>query len=172
MAAGAGRGSRRSQRAVRLSRRRDRGRAGLPIVETPRWPDTDPMSSQATPHPGNPNAIGNPVYGAYGSADDAGRHPGGPGTSSGPGGPGASAGPGGPDASSGPAAPPRRASRLRRGIFSLLDGARLAAGGGALILMVWGAAEILRSYGGFDRNPRPYELFIQKRICPFETRIG
>ena len=103
------------------------------------------MSSQATPHPGNPNAIGNPVYGAYGSADDAGRHPGGPGTSSGPGGPGASAGPGGPDASSGPGGPPRRASRLRRGIFSLLDGARLAAGGGALILMVWGAAEMLRS---------------------------
>ena len=40
---------------------------------------------------------------------------------------------------------PRRASRLRRGVFGLLAGVRLAAGGGALILMGWSGAEMLRS---------------------------
>lgn len=78
------------------------------------------MSSEAT-QPGNPNAIGNPVHGSISSA--------GPGS----GAPGA------------PAAAPRRASRLRRWVFSLLAGVRLAAGGGALILMGWGIAEMLRS---------------------------
>ena len=75
------------------------------------------MSSEAT-QPGNPNAIGNPVHGPISSA--------------------------GPD-SGAPAAAPRRASRLRRWVFSLLAGVRLAAGGGALILMGWGIAEVLRS---------------------------
>ena len=75
------------------------------------------MSSEAT-QPGNPNAIGNPVHG---SISGAGR------------------------GSGAPAAAPRRASRLRRGVFSLLAGVRLAAGGGALILMGWGIAEVLRS---------------------------
>ena len=75
------------------------------------------MSSEAT-QPGNPNAIGNPVHG---SISGAGR------------------------GSGAPAAAPRRASRLRRWVFSLLAGVRLAAGGGALILMGWGIAEVLRS---------------------------
>ena len=75
------------------------------------------MSSEAT-QPGNPNAIGNPVHG---SISGAGR------------------------GSGAPAAAPRRASRLRRWVFSLLAGVRLAAGGGALILMGWSGAEMLRS---------------------------
>ena len=75
------------------------------------------MSSEAT-QPGNPNAIGNPVHGSISSAGRG---------------------------SGAPAAAPRRASRLRRGVFSLLAGVRLAAGGGALILMGWGIAEVLRS---------------------------
>ena len=75
------------------------------------------MSSEAT-QPGNPNAIGNPVHGSIGSAGRG---------------------------SGAPAAAPRRASRLRRWVFSLLAGVRLAAGGGALILMGWGIAEVLRS---------------------------
>ena len=75
------------------------------------------MSSEAT-QPGNPNAIGNPVHG---SISGAGR------------------------GSGAPAAAPRRASRLRRWVFSRLAGVRLAAGGGALILMGWGIAEVLRS---------------------------
>lgn len=90
---------------------------GLPIVEAWRTSDTGSMSSEAT-QPGNPNAIGNPVHGPISSA--------------------------GPD-SGAPAAAPRRASRLRRWVFSLLAGVRLAAGGGALILMGWGIAEVLRS---------------------------
>lgn len=75
------------------------------------------MSSEAT-QPGNPNAIGNPVHGSISSAGRG---------------------------SGAPAAAPRRASRLRRWVFSLLAGVRLAAGGGALILMGWGIAEVLRS---------------------------
>ena len=75
------------------------------------------MNSEAT-QPGNPNAIGNPVHG---SISGAGR------------------------GSGAPAAAPRRASRLRRWVFSLLAGVRLAAGGGALILMGWSGAEMLRS---------------------------
>ena len=75
------------------------------------------MNSEAT-QPGNPNAIGNPVHG---SISGAGR------------------------GSGAPAAAPRRASRLRRWVFSLLAGVRLAAGGGALLLMGWGIAEVLRS---------------------------
>ena len=75
------------------------------------------MSSEAT-QPGNPNAIGNPVHGSISSAGRG---------------------------SGAPAAAPRRASRLRRWVFSLLAGVRLAAGGGALILMGWGIAEMLRS---------------------------
>lgn len=75
------------------------------------------MSSEAT-QPGNPNAIGNPVHG---SISGAGR------------------------GSGAPAAAPRRASRIRRWVFSLLAGVRLAAGGGALILMGWSGAEMLRS---------------------------
>ena len=75
------------------------------------------MSSEAT-QPGNPNAIGNPVHGSISSAGRG---------------------------SGAPAAAPRRASRLRRGVFSLLAGVRLAAGGGALLLMGWGIAEVLRS---------------------------
>ena len=75
------------------------------------------MSSEAT-QPGNPNAIGNPVHGSISSAGRG---------------------------SGAPAAAPRRASRLRRGVFSLLIGVRLAAGGGALILMGWSGAEMLRS---------------------------
>ena len=75
------------------------------------------MSSEAT-QPGNPNAIGNPVHGSISSAGRG---------------------------SGAPAAAPRRASRLRRGVFSLLAGVRLAAGGGALILMGWSGAEMLRS---------------------------
>lgn len=90
---------------------------GLPIVEAWRTSDTGSMSSEAT-QPGNPNAIGNPVHG---SISGAGR------------------------GSGAPAAAPRRASRLRRWVFSLLAGVRLAAGGGALILMGWGIAEVLRS---------------------------
>ena len=90
---------------------------GLPIVEAWRTSDTGSMSSEAT-QPGNPNAIGNPVHG---SISGAGR------------------------GSGAPAAAPRRASRLRRGVFSLLAGVRLAAGGGALILMGWSGAEMLRS---------------------------
>ena len=90
---------------------------GLPIVEAWRTSDTGSMSSEAT-QPGNPNAIGNPVHG---SISGAGR------------------------GSGAPAAAPRRASRLRRWVFSLLAGVRLAAGGGALILMGWSGAEMLRS---------------------------
>ena len=90
---------------------------GLPIVEAWRTSDTGSMSSEAT-QPGNPNAIGNPVHG---SISGAGR------------------------GSGAPAAAPRRASRLRRWVFSLLAGVRLAAGGGALLLMGWGIAEVLRS---------------------------
>ena len=90
---------------------------GLPIVEAWRTSDTGSMSSEAT-QPGNPNAIGNPVHG---SISGAGR------------------------GSGAPAVAPRRASRLRRWIFSLLAGVRLAAGGGALLLMGWGIAEVLRS---------------------------
>ena len=90
---------------------------GLPIVEAWRTSDTGSMSSEAT-QPGNPNAIGNPVHGSIGSAGRG---------------------------SGAPAAAPRRASRLRRWVFSLLAGVRLAAGGGALILMGWGIAEVLRS---------------------------
>ena len=90
---------------------------GFPIVEAWRTSDTGSMSSEAT-QPGNPNAIGNPVHGPISSA-----------------GPGSGA----------PAAAPRRASRLRRWVFSLLAGVRLAAGGGALLLMGWGIAEVLRS---------------------------
>ena len=90
---------------------------GLPIVEAWRTSDTGSMNSEAT-QPGNPNAIGNPVHG---SISGAGR------------------------GSGAPAAAPRRASRLRRWVFSLLAGVRLAAGGGALILMGWGIAEVLRS---------------------------
>ena len=75
------------------------------------------MSSEAT-QPGNPNAIGNPVHGSISSAGRG---------------------------SGAPAAAPRRASRLRRWVFSLLASVRLAAGGGALILMGWGIAEVLRS---------------------------
>ena len=75
------------------------------------------MSSEAT-QPGNPNAIGNPVHGSISSAGRG---------------------------SGAPAAAPRRASRLRRWVFSLLAGVRLATGGGALILMGWGIAEVLRS---------------------------
>ena len=76
------------------------------------------MSSEATRRSSDPNAIGGP---AHGSVSSAGRRPG------------------------APAAAPRRASRLRRGVFSLLAGVRLAAGGGALILMGWSGAEMLRS---------------------------
>lgn len=76
------------------------------------------MSSEATRRSSDPNAIGGP---AHGSVNSAGRRPG------------------------APAAAPRRASRLRRGVFSLLAGVRLAAGGGALILMGWSGAEMLRS---------------------------
>lgn len=76
------------------------------------------MSSEATRRSNDPNAIGGP---AHGSVSSAGRRPG------------------------APAAAPRRASRLRRGVFSLLAGVRLAAGGGALILMGWSGAEMLRS---------------------------
>ena len=76
------------------------------------------MSSEATRRSSNPNAIGGP---AHGSVSSAGRRPG------------------------APAAAPRRASRLRRGVFALLAGVRLAAGGGALILMGWSGAEMLRS---------------------------
>ena len=76
------------------------------------------MSSEATRRFSDPNAIGGP---AHGSVSSAGRRPG------------------------APAAAPRRPSRLRRGVFSLLAGVRLAAGGGALILMGWGIAEVLRS---------------------------
>ena len=90
---------------------------GLPIVEAWRTSDTGSMSSEAT-QPGNPNAIGNPVHG---SISGAGR------------------------GSGAPAAAPRRASRIRRWVFSLLAGVRLAAGGGALILMGWSGAEMLRS---------------------------
>ena len=90
---------------------------GLPIVEAWRTSDTGSMNSEAT-QPGNPNAIGNPVHG---SISGAGR------------------------GSGAPAAAPRRASRLRRWVFSLLAGVRLAAGGGALLLMGWGIAEVLRS---------------------------
>ena len=90
---------------------------GLPIVEAWRTSDTGSMSSEAT-QPGNPNAIGNPVHGSISSAGRG---------------------------SGAPAAAPRRASRLRRWVFSLLAGVRLAAGGGALILMGWGIAEVLRS---------------------------
>ena len=90
---------------------------GLPIVEAWRTSDTGSMSSEAT-QPGNPNAIGNPVHGSISSAGRG---------------------------SGAPAAAPRRASRLRRGVFSLLAGVRLAAGGGALILMGWSGAEMLRS---------------------------
>lgn len=90
---------------------------GLPIVEAWRTSDTGSMNSEAT-QPGNPNAIGNPVHG---SISGAGR------------------------GSGAPAAAPRRASRLRRWVFSLLAGVRLAAGGGALILMGWSGAEMLRS---------------------------
>lgn len=90
---------------------------GLPIVEAWRTSDTGSMSSEAT-QPGNPNAIGNPVHGSISSAGRG---------------------------SGAPAAAPRRASRLRRGVFSLLAGVRLAAGGGALLLMGWGIAEVLRS---------------------------
>ena len=43
------------------------------------------------------------------------------------------------------AAAPRRASRLRRGVFGLLAGVRLAAGGGVLILIRWSGVEMLRS---------------------------
>ena len=90
---------------------------GLPIVEAWRTSDTGSMSSEAT-QPGNPNAIGNPVHGSISSAGRG---------------------------SGAPAAAPRRASRLRRWVFSLLAGVRLAAGGGALILMGWSGAEMLRS---------------------------
>ena len=90
---------------------------GLPIVEAWRTSDTGSMSSEAT-QPGNPNAIGNPVHGSISSAGRG---------------------------SGAPAAAPRRASRLRRWVFSLLASVRLAAGGGALILMGWGIAEVLRS---------------------------
>ena len=90
---------------------------GLPIVEAWRTSDTGSMSSEAT-QPGNPNAIGNPVHGSISSAGRG---------------------------SGAPAAAPRRASQLRRWAFSLLAGVRLAAGGGALILMGWGIAEVLRS---------------------------
>ena len=76
------------------------------------------MSSEATRRSSDPNAIGGP---AHGSVSSAGRRPG------------------------APAAAPRRASRLRRGVFGLLAGVRLAAGGGALILMGWSGAEMLRS---------------------------
>lgn len=76
------------------------------------------MSSEATRRSSDPNAIGGP---AHGSVNSAGRRPG------------------------APAAAPRRASRLRRGVFGLLAGVRLAAGGGALILMGWSGAEMLRS---------------------------
>lgn len=76
------------------------------------------MSSEATRRSSDPNAIGGP---AHGSVSSAGRRPG------------------------APAAAPRRASRLRQGVFSLLAGVRLAAGGGALILMGWSGAEMLRS---------------------------
>lgn len=76
------------------------------------------MSSEATRRSSDPNAIGGP---AHGSVSSAGRRPG------------------------APAAAPRRPSRLRRGVFSLLAGVRLAAGGGALILMGWSGAEMLRS---------------------------
>lgn len=76
------------------------------------------MSSEATRRSSDSNAIGGP---AHGSVSSAGRRPG------------------------APAAAPRRASRLRRGVFSLLAGVRLAAGGGALILMGWSGAEMLRS---------------------------
>lgn len=76
------------------------------------------MSSEATRRSSDPNAISGP---AHGSVSSAGRRPG------------------------APAAAPRRASRLRRGVFSLLAGVRLAAGGGALILMGWSGAEMLRS---------------------------
>ena len=79
------------------------------------------MSSEAIRQSNDPNAIGGPVHG---SVNDAGWRPGAPGV---------------------PVAEPRRASRLRRGIFSLLAGVRLAAGGGALILMGRGIAEMLRS---------------------------
>ena len=79
------------------------------------------MSSEATRQSNDPNAIGGPIHG---SVNDAGWRPGAPGV---------------------PVAEPRRASRLRRGIFSLLAGVRLAAGGGALILMGRGIAEMLRS---------------------------
>ena len=90
---------------------------GLPIVEAWRTSDTGSMNSEAT-QPGNPNAIGNPVHGSISSAGRG---------------------------SGAPAAAPRRASRLRRWVFSLLAGVRLAAGGGALILMGWSGAEMLRS---------------------------
>ena len=90
---------------------------GLPIVEAWRTSDTGSMSSEAT-QPGNPNVIGNPVHGSISSAGRG---------------------------SGAPAAAPRRASRLRRWVFSLLAGVRLAAGGGALILMGWSGAEMLRS---------------------------
>lgn len=76
------------------------------------------MSSEATRRSSDPNAIGGL---AHGSVNSAGRRPG------------------------APAAAPRRPSRLRRGVFSLLAGVRLAAGGGALILMGWSGAEMLRS---------------------------
>mgnify|MGYP000521041089 CR=1 FL=1 len=76
------------------------------------------MSSEATRRFSDPNAISGP---AHGSVSSAGRRPG------------------------APAAAPRRPSRLRRGVFSLLAGVRLAAGGGALILMGWSGAEMLRS---------------------------
>ena len=76
------------------------------------------MSSEATRRSSDSNAIGGS---AHGSVSSAGRRPG------------------------APAAAPRRASRLRRGVFSLLAGVRLAAGGGALILMGWSGAEMLRS---------------------------
>lgn len=76
------------------------------------------MSSEATRRFSDPNAISGP---AHGSVSSASRRPG------------------------APAAAPRRASRLRRGVFSLLAGVRLAAGGGALILMGWSGAEMLRS---------------------------
>lgn len=76
------------------------------------------MSSEATRRSSDPNAISGP---AHGSVSSAGRRPG------------------------APAAAPRRASRLRRGVFGLLAGVRLAAGGGALILMGWSGAEMLRS---------------------------
>lgn len=76
------------------------------------------MSSEATRRFSDPNAISGP---AHGSVSSAGRRPG------------------------APVAAPRRPSRLRRGVFSLLAGVRLAAGGGALILMGWSGAEMLRS---------------------------